>query len=231
MLTFVLTRHGLTTRSDPEQHLGQKIDVPLSAAGRRQAASLAKRLASAPFDRIISSPLIRAAETAESIAAVDASGVTRPEVELDRRLAEMDYGDWEGLTYEQIDAGFGPERHRWEADPARLSYPNGESGNDVARRVRAVLEDLLADQKSRGGSAAHPAPDRSVLAVAHSSVNRILVCVALGIPVRDFRRRVVQGQVNITALRYQDGDGPADAQLILFNDLEHVRRSPLAPWE
>jgi len=229
MLTLVLTRHGMTTRSNPEQHLGQKIDVPLSAEGRRQAAALAKRLAAVPFDRIISSPLIRAAETAASVAATDVPGIARPSVELDPRLAEMDYGDWEGLTYEQIDAGFGPERHRWEADPARLSYPNGESGNDVARRVRAVLEELLADEKTRG--AASPAADRSVLAVAHSSVNRILVCVALGIPVRDFRRRVVQGQVNITALRYQDRFGPADAQLILFNDLEHVRRSPLAPWE
>ena len=229
MLTLVLTRHGLTIRSNPEQHLGQKIDVPLSPEGREQALAIAARLAPVAFDRIIASPLERARETAEAIADTPVRPLPRPPVELDPRLVEMDYGEWEGLTYEEIDARFGSERHRWEANPARLSYPGGESGNDVARRVRAVLDDLLIDHASGHGAGKNV--ERSVLAVAHSSVNRILLCVALGIPVREFRGRVVQGQVNITALRYQDGDGPADAQLILLNDLEHLRRPPLSPWE
>ncbi len=92
MLTLVLTRHGLTDRSDPEQHLGQGIDIGLSVAGRAQAVALGGRIGAERFDRVVCSPLLRARQTAAAIAG------DRP-VELDDRLAEMDYGDWEGLTY------------------------------------------------------------------------------------------------------------------------------------
>ena len=116
MLTFVLTRHGLTDRSDPEQHLGQRIDVGLSVAGRAQATALAARIGAEHFDRIIASPLLRARETARAVAGDRA-------VELDPRLMEMDYGRWEGLTYEQIDATDASCRASWETDPAGLRCP------------------------------------------------------------------------------------------------------------
>src|SRR5512143_1731939 len=137
MLTLVLTRHGLTDRSDPEQHLGQGIDIGLSAAGRAQAAALAARIGGERFDRILSSPLLRARETAEAVA----RGRT---IEFDRRLAEMDYGRWEGLTYEQLEETDGEFRHRWIEDPATNACPGGESGDDVADRARSLLTDLLA---------------------------------------------------------------------------------------
>ena len=70
-----------------------------------------------------------------------------------------------------------------------------------------------------------------VLAVAHSSFNRILVCVALGLPVREFRLRFQQGQVNLTALRFEHGMGPSDARLILLDDVAHVRSADETPWE
>ena len=78
---------------------------------------------------------------------------------------------------------------------------------------------------------ADPATERPVLAVAHSSLNRILVCVALGIEVREFRLRLQQSQANLTALRFEHGSGPGDARLILLNDLAHLRRPPKTPWE
>ncbi len=68
MLTLVLTRHGLTDRSTPEQHLGQRIDISINDAGRRQAQALARRLAPVVFDRVITSPLFRARETAALLA-------------------------------------------------------------------------------------------------------------------------------------------------------------------
>src|SRR5512143_2037826 len=107
MLTLVLTRHGLTARSEPEQHLGQKIDIPLSAAGREQAHALGRRLAAVDFEHVVSSPLARARETAEiALGEIAAAGRHVPTVQLDPRLLEMDYGRWEGLTYAELDARF-----------------------------------------------------------------------------------------------------------------------------
>jgi len=70
-----------------------------------------------------------------------------------------------------------------------------------------------------------------VLAVGHSSTNRILCCVALDLPIREFRQRLVQSQANLTVLRFEHGDGPTDARLILLNDLAHLRPAGAPPWE
>jgi len=283
MLTLVLTRHGFTDRSEPEQHLGQRIDISLNTAGTRQAQALGRRLAPVRFDRVITSPLFRARETA----ALLARGV---QVEADPRLREMDYGDWEGRTYADIQATDGARRRDWEQAPDVIPCPGGESANDVARRVHGFLVDVLEEHALREARAAfratagsadpsgsgirdraamlpplgapdprphppagrsmpsdlpplrRPAPgpaspagpagpiERPVLVVAHATTNRILLSVALGVAIRDFRRRFVQGQANITVLRWDPGAGPEDATLELLNDIEHLRSATEAPW-
>lgn len=234
MLTLILTRHGLTDRSEPEQHLGQRIDISINDAGRRQAEALARRLSSVRLDRVITSPLFRARETA-SILAHEAR------IEADPRLREMDYGAWEGLTYREINERDGAFRREWELAPDRLACPGGEAGNDVAARTRSFLADLLAEHgawharasfraaTSRTGIGGDPG-DRPILVVAHSSTNRILLCVALGTDVRDYRKRFVQGQANLTVLRWEVADGPEDAKLIVGNDLGHLRGPREIPW-
>jgi broad specificity phosphatase PhoE len=234
MLTLVLTRHGLTDRSLPEQHLGQRIDISINADGRRQAEALARRLAPVSFDRVLTSPLFRARETAEVLA----RGVR---IEADPRLREMDYGAWEGLTYEALAERDGAFRREWELAPDRLACPGGESGNDVADRVRSFLDDLLDEHHrwharasfraaaSSGGTGR--TPERPILVVAHSTTNRVLLCVALGTDMRDYRKRFIQGQANLTVLRWEADDGPADAKLLVGNDLAHLRGPRDTPWE
>jgi probable phosphoglycerate mutase len=223
MLTLVLTRHGLTDRSDPEQHLGQRIDIGLSDAGRAQAEALGRRLAGVAFERMFVSPLVRARETA---AIVGAALPDQPAIEVDARLAEMDYGDWEGLTYEQIDERDAARRERWEADPATHACPSGESGDDVAARARDFLVDLIAWHDAMSGTP----HERPILAVAHSTLNRVLVCVATGIEVIEFRRRFSQDQANLTVLRFEHGVGPSDARILLLNDTAHLRAPGTVPW-
>lgn len=235
MLTLVLTRHGLTDRSEPEQHLGQRLDISINAAGRRQAQALGRRLAGVRFDRAITSPLFRARETAELV-------VPGLRLEADPRLREMDYGAWEGRTYAQIDEKDAAFRREWELAPDRLACPGGESGEDVAARVRSFLEDLLDEHRrwharasfraatSPAGPVTFAGTERPILVVAHSSTNRILLCLAIGTDLRDYRRRFVQGQANLTALRWEVGDRPEDAKLLLLNDLSHLRGPNEAPW-
>jgi len=247
MLTLVLTRHGLTDRSVPEQHLGQHMDVSISEDGRRQATSLGTRLAGVTFGRVVTSPLFRARETAEIVAALSAGGTAGtggPAVEADPRLREMDYGAWEGRTYAEIEAADGAYRRDWEASPDQLSCPGGESGLDVADRVRSFLGDLLEEHRAwrsraafRAATSDRDAADRNlerpVLAVGHATTNRILLCVALGVPVADYRRRFVQDPANLTVLRWESDSAPDQALLLLMNDVSHqagsTGASP-APW-
>jgi len=125
MLTLLLTRHGQAAAGDVM--LGGQLDVPLLPSGREEAEALARRLSGVRIDRIVSSPMLRALETAQTIA------TGRP-VEVDERLRELDYGRWEGLTYDEIDAHDPELRARWEHDPAATHSPGGESGDDVAAR-------------------------------------------------------------------------------------------------
>ncbi|MER3418079.1 MAG: hypothetical protein C4343_02985, partial [Chloroflexota bacterium] len=103
----------------------------------------------------------------------------------------------------------------------RLACPGGESGADVAARARAFLADELAASQAR---------ERSILAVAHSTFNRILLCVALGVPVRAFRHRFVQSPANLTVLRFDRGAGPMEAMLLLLNDVAHLTEPGGRPW-
>lgn len=218
MLTLVLTRHGHTERSEPEQYLGQHIDVPLSDAGRADARALGHRLMGVPFQRVISSPLRRALETAQLL---------RPDVtpETDARLAEADYGEWEGHTVDQIEARWPDLRRAWEVDPVAVSIPGGEDAQEVASRADAWVAELVGWEDRLDA----PDVDHAVLAVAHSTLNRVLLSSLLGSPLRDYRRRFRQDWTNVTVLRW--GADPADGpELLLCNDMSHVRGSVGATW-
>jgi broad specificity phosphatase PhoE len=242
VLDLLLTRHGTTVVGDGVM-LGGRLDVLLSPEGRREADALALRLAGVRIDRIISSPMARALETAHTLA----NG--RP-VEVDERLRELDYGRWEGLTYAEIEGRDPVLRATWEADPATTHSPGGESGHEVAGRARSFLLSLLAEEHlpqppkagtlrspDAGGSRRVPdegteesAAERRVLVVAHGTLNRVLMCVALDVPVRDYRRRFVMDRASLSLLRYEPGDSPEGAQLILANDVAHLRSPGQAPW-
>ena len=244
MLTLILTRHGQAAAGDVM--LGGQLDMSLTPNGRQEAEALARRLAGVRIDRIISSPMLRAIETAQMIA------TGRP-VELDERLRELDYGRWESLTYAEIEARDPALRARWEHDPAGTHSPGGECGDDVAARAVSFLVDLMEAElpgpcTTNDSKIGHHSPDpggargpvsesqaeaegeRRVLVVAHGTYNRILMCVALGLPVRDYRRRFLQDRTNLTVLRYERDDTPDGAQLILANDVGHLRSPGEAPW-
>ena len=213
MLTILLTRHGHTNRSEPEQYLGQRIDAELSDRGRAAAERLRERLTGVPIDRFLASPLHRAAETARVVA------MGRP-VELDKRLLELDYGKWEGLTLDEIERRFPGEHEQYSADPASHHVGGGESGRQVARRVGSLITDLLDWAETEGG--------RTCVVVGHSSTNRVLLALCLGVPLRDYRRRFDQDWANLTVLEWPDRDsGPL---LHLANDLSHLRGIAALPW-
>ena len=217
MLTILLTRHGHTDRSDPEQYLGQHVQATLTGRGRHDAEALAGRLEGVRVDRIICSPLSRAVDTAKII-----GGRVGAPIEVDERLIELDYGGWEGLTVEEIDRRFPGERELYDADPSVHRVGGGESGLAVAARVGDFMESLVGWWEQEDA-------DRTCLLVGHSSLNRILLAVAMGVPLADYRRRFKQDWASLTVLRWESR--VAGPLLMLANDEAHSKGIRGATWD
>jgi broad specificity phosphatase PhoE len=217
VLTLLLTRHGHTDRSEPDRYLGQRVDAQLTERGRADAQALGERLAEVRLDRVVSSPLPRAVDTAQLITG------GRTSVETDRRLAEMDYGDWEGMTVDEVQQLRADEYSAYDADPAGYQIPGGESGRLLAERLTTLLDDVVGWWRAQPAEVEH-----NVLLVGHASVNRALLAVSLDVPLRDFRRRFAQDWANLTVLRWSEPE--AGPMLLLANDMGHVRGGAGATW-
>jgi broad specificity phosphatase PhoE len=158
VIAFV--RHGQTTANRAGQLQG-RVDTPLTDAGAEQAARLGDVFAAAAVSRVVSSPLGRALETANAIAI--RHGL---HVEVDDRLAELDYGEWDQRPMQEIAA---EEWARWRDDPA-FTPPGGEPLVDVTARIAAFCLGSLGEEL--------------VVAVSHVSPIKAAVCWALGVDER-----------------------------------------------
>ena len=149
-------------------------DEPLNETGLRQAECAAEVLSQIPISLIVSSPLRRAADTAACIHA--ASGA---EIRKDDRLREGSFGEWEGLTRDEVlnrSARDAELLLQWEKDSS-VAPPGGESGEDVQRRVVALVEDLSVKF-----------PGDSIVLTSHVGPIKALLSAALGITMNASRR-------------------------------------------
>ena len=139
-MKLLLARHGQTDWNVAQRFQGQS-DVPLNEIGRQQANALADRLLAQPINIIYASDLQRATETAKMI--MQKSGC-KPDLHLDSRLREMNFGAWEGLTYKEIKQSNPTALAAWKADVSTTAAPNGETLNQLSARVQSFLDDVRA---------------------------------------------------------------------------------------
>lgn len=173
-LTVVLIRHGETEMTASKAYSGSSVPGPgLTARGRAQAAQAADLVHRVGNDAwadlarptvVLASPMVRAQQTASIV-----GHRLGPAVAIDEAFAEADFGEWEGLTADEIEVGWPGELRRWHREADHVA-PGGESMDDVGDRVRAGLERLLA-----GGV------DRTVVVVSHSVAIRSAIGVTLGV--------------------------------------------------
>ncbi len=133
---LILLRHGETDWNAELRMQGHR-DIPLNTVGLAQAAAAAPSVAALSPELIISSDLSRARRTAEAVAALTGLGVR-----ADQRLRETSMGLWEGLTRDEVIAGWPGQWQRWRATNAHIAPPGGESRIEVATRAAAVVADL-----------------------------------------------------------------------------------------
>ena len=184
MTLFYLVRHG-------EHGLqgrivaGRMNGIGLSPKGRVEAEAVAERLAREKIDAVYSSPLDRTRETA----AILADRLALPAVLRDD-LIELDFGEWTGLTFDQVrdDRRWLP----WQSCRSIASIPGGESWRQVQDRVVAALFDLRR---------LHPAG--GVVVVTHGDVIRAALLFALGMPL-DLYNRIEVATASISSVRIDD---------------------------
>ncbi|MFJ2227346.1 bifunctional RNase H/acid phosphatase [Streptomyces halstedii] len=202
--TFVLLRHGETVLTPEKRFSGSGGGDPeLSAIGRDQAARAADAFAArGTVQEIVSSPLRRCRETAVAVA--DRLGL---EVRIEEGLRETDFGAWEGLTFAEVRERFGSDLSAWLASPEAAPTGGGESFTEVAERVAATRDRLIAAYAGR-----------TVLLVTHVTPIKTLVRLALGAPPESlFRMELSPASLSVVAY-YADGN----PSLRLLNDTSHL---------
>jgi probable phosphoglycerate mutase len=188
-----VARHGETAWTLTGQHTGLT-DLPLTEAGERNAHGLGERLKGLKFDKVFTSPLLRARHTCE-LAGFGAVA------EIDPDLAEWNYGEYEGLRSAEIRA----KRPDWQLFCD--GCPGGESPADVAARADRVVHRV----RSVGGN---------VLVFSSGHVIRVLAARWIGIGPTSTARSFMLSTASLSAFGYeQDLSRPV---IRLWNDTNHV---------
>jgi probable phosphoglycerate mutase len=161
----ILVRHGQTEWNRVERFRG-RADVPLNATGLAQAEATGRRIAAEwqPV-AVYSSPLSRAVKTAEATAKH-----FHLDVQIQPGLADIDYGQWQGLTSDEARERW-PDVHRaWYHTPHLARIPGGETLDDLRERGMTTVNELAARHA-----------DQTIVLVGHTVINRVILLGVLGL--------------------------------------------------
>lgn len=145
---------------------GGRIDMDLSPLGHEQATALAQWLRHHEFDAVYASPMKRVQQT---LGPLTANGA--PKAVLLDGLREVDFGDWTGLSWEDVKERFQISAYEWLNELERGSIPNAESSATYRTRIESSLRQILREQ-----------PGRRVAIVCHGGVVRVLLSILLELP-------------------------------------------------
>ena len=161
-MRLLLARHGKID-GNGRRYIGAT-DLPISARGQTQAKALAETVLSFHPDFCFCSSMLRTRQTAEIVLRRAACGIScLPE------LREIDFGLWEGLTFEEIKNRYPELAAAWADKGLEFSFPGGEKIKDFWNRVRAVARQLTSGT------------EETVLVISHGGVIRALICYFLGL--------------------------------------------------
>jgi alpha-ribazole phosphatase len=162
--SIILIRHGQTAWNAEEVFRGQA-DIELDETGLKQAELLAEYMSHRKLEAIYSSPLKRAVRTAEAIASRH-----KLAVEITPGLNDIDFGEWQGLSLQEVRTRFNELFEMWVTDPHRVRIPSGESLDDVRQRALALVNNVVEEHE-----------DKVIALVSHRVVNKVLICALLGL--------------------------------------------------
>lgn len=204
MTKIIFVRHGQTLWNDLGKYQGHT-DIPLSKLGIEQAYKVAKRLKNEQVNIIYASDLKRAKHTAEIIA-IEHNNI--PVITMSQ-FREINFGVWEGKTYQEISKLYPDLLQIWLTEPEKLIIPQGETFQEMLTRAWSGLNYILANHK-----------DETVILVAHGVTIGAIICTILGIKLNNLWR-IKQGNTGISIVEFYNNKGI----LTLFNDTYHLHIS------
>ena len=203
-LSVYLLRHGETTASATGGYCGTS-DPELTPEGHLMAEDFASAYQSHPWQGVYVSPMLRARMTAGPLCKM-----ANLEMQLRQGLSEVDFGEWEGRSSEEVKTAFAADYQRWSADAGWNAPTGGERGIDVARRALNVLDEIQRTHQSG-----------DVLVVSHKATIRILICAMLGVDLGGYRDRIGVPVASLALVEFLD-HGP---KLTTLGDRSHLRAS------
>lgn len=163
-MEIYLLRHGQTLK--PRTYTGST-DVELSLEGSQQVSDLSPLFEQLEFEYCFSSPLVRCRQTV-SLLAIDSP------CSFDESLREIDFGVWEGLSFDEVQASYPDQLDKWVSEGEDFIFPGGEKIRTFNARITRWFDNLLTKKFNR------------VLIVAHGGVIRIGICHLIGIDLKTF---------------------------------------------
>jgi len=200
---IVLVRHGQTAWNREVRFRG-RADLPLDDFGLQQAEATGRYLRTRwPVDVVYASPMQRAMETAQAIAA--AHDLTAQSFD---GLLDIDFGEWQGRSPEEVEEDDPKLLKAWFEAPHTVRVPGGESLADVRDRVVSGLDRVIERH-----------PGQTVAMVGHTVVNRVLLCAVLGLGNDHFWRL----RQETCAVNVFDADRDGTFTIVELNDTCHLQ--------
>lgn len=202
MTLIILVRHGQTEWNRIERFRG-RADIPLNETGLAQADAAGQRVASAwQPTAVYSSPLSRAVKTAEAIA-----GHFNLPVQVHPGLADINYGEWQGLSPEEARQRWPEAIDAWYNRPDEARIPGGETLGQLRQRLMASVDELALRH-----------PEQTIVLVGHTVTNRTILLGVLGLGNQRFWH-LRQDTCAINVIEAKAGD----YTLASMNDTCHLR--------
>lgn len=200
-MRLILIRHGESLWNWERRVQGCRSDTELSQRGKGQTERIAAVMKNQEVAAIYSSPLKRAMDTAKAIAQA-----LKLEISVAPDLRELDAGELEGLSEEELGERYGDFWREWRKGNPSLHLPGGESLEELQRRAWGEIEHI-----------AERHPDEAVAVIGHLFANLTIICRALGIDLRNMRHlRQDEAAISILEITKQGNS------LLLLNDTCHL---------
>lgn len=184
-----LIRHG-ETDSNTQKRFQGRIDIPLNPNGMSQVGCLTEFMKEKKLDAIYCSSMLRARMTAAPLAMSHNMGYKPLEL-----LQEVSFGDWEGLSFDEISTRWPKEMQTFFTNPGEWVPPNGETFPEVAERCQKAFDMIFAEQGH----------DKNIAIVSHGGIIRVQLCLLLGMPLNNLWRLGVHN-VSVSSLTDWQGN-------------------------